>query len=111
MSSSKKFFGKYRGVVVDNQDPLMICRIRAIVPEVFGDTLTSSWALPCLPYSAEGIGFFPIPAIGTNVWVEFERGDPAYPIWSGCFWSKNLSPEASGVTVEKRAREKHESSC
>ena len=27
-----------------------------------------------------------IPAIGSGVWVEFEHGDPDYPIWVGCFW-------------------------
>ena len=27
-----------------------------------------------------------MPPIGTPVWVEFEGGDPTYPIWTGCFW-------------------------
>ena len=27
-----------------------------------------------------------IPPIGAGVWVEFEQGDPDYPIWVGCFW-------------------------
>lgn len=27
-----------------------------------------------------------VPQIGAGVWVEFERGDPDYPIWVGGFW-------------------------
>ena len=29
-----------------------------------------------------------MPDIGAGVWVEFEGGDPDYPIWVGTFWSK-----------------------
>ena len=27
-----------------------------------------------------------VPQIGAGVWVEFEQGDPDYPIWVGGFW-------------------------
>jgi uncharacterized protein involved in type VI secretion and phage assembly len=27
-----------------------------------------------------------VPPIGAAVWVEFEQGDPDYPIWTGCRW-------------------------
>lgn len=27
-----------------------------------------------------------LPIIGSGVWVEFEQGNPKYPIWVGCFW-------------------------
>jgi uncharacterized protein involved in type VI secretion and phage assembly len=79
------FYGKYRGKVTDNQDPLMICRVRVNVPDVMGD-LESGWAMPCAPFGGSGMGFFAIPSVGAGVWVEFEHGDPDYPIWSGCFW-------------------------
>ena len=29
---------------------------------------------------------FVVPAIGAQVWIEFEQGDPDYPIWTGGFW-------------------------
>ena len=29
---------------------------------------------------------FIVPPIGSQVWVEFEQGDPDYPIWTGGFW-------------------------
>lgn len=79
------FFGKYRGVVTDNTDPLMMGRIRARVPDVMGDQ-ESGWAMPCAPFGGDGMGFFAVPTVGAGVWIEFEHGDPEYPIWSGCWW-------------------------
>jgi uncharacterized protein involved in type VI secretion and phage assembly len=82
---SEQFFGKYRGVVTDNNDPLMIGRIRARVPDVMGSD-ESGWAMPCAPFGGDGMGFFAVPISGAGVWIEFEHGDPDYPIWSGCWW-------------------------
>lgn len=80
------FYGKYRGVVTDNSDPWKIGRLRAKVEDVYGDR-ESSWALPCVPYAGKGVGLFLIPPVESLVWIEFENGDPDYPIWSGCFWA------------------------
>jgi uncharacterized protein involved in type VI secretion and phage assembly len=88
------FFGKFRGEVTDNLDPLMLGRVRARVPDVFGDD-ESGWAMPCVPFSGSGIGFFAVPAVGARVWMEFEHGDPEYPIWAGGFWGSaaDVPPE------------------
>jgi len=83
---SVKYFGKYRGLVTDNRDPEQMGRIRARVPDVLGEADTP-WAMPCvtLPLSDDvGSG---LPDIGSNVWIEFEQGDPEYPIWSGCYFT------------------------
>lgn len=91
-----QFFGKYRGRVVDVDDPLMLGRLRAEVPAVLGD-VTSGWALPCVPYAGDGVGFHAIPPVGAGVWVEFEGGDPDYPIWTGGWWGDAQVPrEESG---------------
>ena len=82
---NETFYGKFRGIVTDNKDPLMIGRIRAKVPDVLGD-LESGWAMPCAPFGGKDTGFFALPAKGAGVWIEFEHGDPDYPIWSGCWW-------------------------
>lgn len=82
---SQPFHGKYRGVVTDIQDPLMTGRIRATVPAVLGDQ-ESGWALPCAPFGGSQVGMFALPTVGAGVWIEFEGGDPDYPIWSGCWW-------------------------
>jgi hypothetical protein len=84
------FFGKYRGSVVDNVDPLRLGRLSVRVPDVFGDNL--GWALPCVPFAGPGVGFLALPPVGANVWVEFEAGDPDYPVWAGCFWGPNQLP-------------------
>jgi len=82
---SNTFYGKYRGVVTSNLDPLMIGRVQATVPDVLGEQ-TSGWAMPCAPFGGSAVGFFAVPAVGAGVWIEFEHGDPDYPIWSGCWW-------------------------
>jgi hypothetical protein len=86
-----EFFGKFRGKVENNIDPMQLGRIQVSVPAVLGEG-TLSWAMPCAPYAGSGVGFFAVPPTGANVWVEFEAGDPDYPIWSGCFWGVGEVP-------------------
>lgn len=81
-----RYFGKYRGLVASNQqDPTRRGRIEVTVPAVLGDQTV--WAMPCVPYAGKGVGFHMLPPAGAGVWVEFEAGDPSYPIWAGCFWA------------------------
>ena len=82
--SEQKFFGKYRGTVINNVDPLNMGRIMVQVPDVSGLT-PSTFAMPCFPFTGKQSGFWALPQIGSGVWVEFEQGDPNYPIWSGCW--------------------------
>jgi hypothetical protein len=81
----KKYFGKYRGLVTNNIDPMQIGRIQVIVPDV-GLTPTT-WAMPCVPLAGKATGMYVIPQIASSVWVEFEHGDADYPIWVGGFWN------------------------
>lgn len=81
----KRFLGKFRGRVMDNKDPLRIGRLRVQVPDVLGDT-PSTWAMPCFPFAGRGMGQYAIPTEDAGVWVEFEQGDPSYPVWSGCWY-------------------------
>lgn len=85
MSEAKRFFGKYRGTVINNVDPMQMGRIQAMVPDV-SNVIPSSWAMPCFPVTGKQMGAWMIPQIGTGVWIEFEQGDPDYPIWSGCWF-------------------------
>jgi len=84
-TQSNRYYGKYRGTVVNNIDPEQRGRIQAMVPDVQGFVPTS-WALPCLPVAGKQEGVFMIPQIGSAIWIEFEQGDPDYPIWVGGFW-------------------------
>ncbi len=90
-----RFFGKYRGLVRENEDPENLGRIRALIPEVLGSEETSGWALPCVPYAGDGEGQFMIPPVDAGVWIEFEGGDVSRPIWSGCWWSSDSLPESN----------------
>lgn len=87
----RQFWGKHRGKVVDNVDPLAMGRLLVEVPQVPGTV--ANWAMPCVPYAGpEGVGFFAMPELGANVWIEFEGGNPSYPIWTGCFWDEGEAP-------------------
>lgn len=97
---SRQFFGKYRGSVENNIDPQMMGRIQVSVPAVLGEG-SLSWAMPCAPFAGPGVGFFAIPPNGANVWVEFEGGDPDYPIWSGCFWGLGEAPAVPALAEMK----------
>lgn len=82
-----RFYGKYRGIVTSNVDPLQSGRLMVQVPDVLAG-VPSTWAEPCVPLAGSGapMGVYMVPPIGAGVWVEFERGDPDHPIWTGCRW-------------------------
>jgi uncharacterized protein involved in type VI secretion and phage assembly len=91
-------WGKYRGAVIDNRDPLAMGRLRALVPAALGEA-ASGWAMPCMPYDAPQTGLSMLPPPGARVWIEFEQGDADRPIWSGCFWREGEWP-AEAVTPD-----------
>jgi uncharacterized protein involved in type VI secretion and phage assembly len=82
---TSRHYGKYRGQVVDNQDPTARGRLQVVAPALLGSQPV--WAMPSVPYAGSNVGFFAMPPIGAGVWVEFEGGDLDLPIWSGCFWA------------------------
>ncbi|MEJ2664926.1 MAG: phage baseplate assembly protein V [Spirochaetia bacterium] len=85
------YFGKYRGTVTDVNDSTKRGRIKVKVPAVLDDQ--EVWAMPCVAYAGENIGSYLIPKQGSGVWIEFEGGDPSYPVWTGCFWADNEAPK------------------
>jgi len=108
MSAGPPFYGKYRGTVVNNVDPMMIGRIQVMVPAVSG-VMLSSWAMPCVPVAGIQTGFFAVPIPGSGVWIEFEQGDPDRPIWVGGYWgtvaerpvlSQAVPPAVNGFTIQ-----------
>ena len=92
-----QFFGKYRGLVVDNTDPTYRGRLQVKVPAVMGEE--TLWAEPCAPYAGDGVGFFALPPANAGVWVEFEAGDPARPLWTGFWWGDGEMPAPSGANT------------
>jgi uncharacterized protein involved in type VI secretion and phage assembly len=94
MNAGPAYFGKYRATVLQTADPKMQGRIQVQLGDRYGP-FPSTWALPAVPFASKGMGgIVALPQLGSMVWVEFEAGDPDYPIWSGGFW-----PDASGFPV------------
>jgi hypothetical protein len=95
-----EFFGKYRGKVEGNLDPMQLGRVQVSCPAVLGEG-RMSWAMPCVPFAGSGVGLFLVPPVNANVWVEFEGGDVDYPIWSGCFWGIGEVPASPAIEQMK----------
>lgn len=99
-----KYYGKYRGFVVDNNDPDQLGRVKVRVPSVLGDAVTG-WALPCLPFGGlADQGLFTIPEVSAQVWVEFEEGELSHPIWTGTFWQSSGDVPSEGQKAPPTTR-------
>lgn len=95
-----RHYGIYRGVCWNNRDPEGRGRIQVKVASVTGDEI-SDWAWPSFPPNwrqglinpltdPQGGTLTPsligvAPAAGTGVWVMYEAGDPAHPVYIGTF--------------------------
>jgi hypothetical protein len=90
-----RYWGKYRGLVEDVDDREKLGRIVARVPSVYGDELSPP-AWPAVPFAGPGYGALMLPKKGDGVWIEFENGDPSYPLWTGCWWAMNELPTPAG---------------
>jgi hypothetical protein len=86
---TEKFYGKYRGAVLVNIDPEGRGRLLVEVPDVLGVGI-STWAMPSVPFAGLQMGMYIVPPPKAGVWVEFEKGDPDYPIWTGCWWGSRV---------------------
>ena len=69
--------GIYRATVLNSQDPEGRGRIQVLVPAITGQG--SGWAMGCFTPGAA----MTAPRVGDAVWVMFENGDPAFPVWLG----------------------------
>lgn len=96
-----KYYGKYRAIVKNVNDPLEFGRIQVACPKVLGEYL-SNWCMPCLPFLGEGEGMIKIPRVGDGVWIEFEGGDLDKPIWVGGWSTPKNTPFFSYKDVDKR---------
>ncbi|GAA1857092.1 phage baseplate assembly protein V [Myceligenerans crystallogenes] len=103
LPAPRRFYGKYRGTVENNVDPMQLGRVQVRCPVVLGSG-RMSWAMPCTPYAGDGVGLFLVPPVGAHVWVEFEGGDPDSPILGGCFWGPGQVPASPAVAEVKMFR-------
>jgi hypothetical protein len=77
-----KYYGKYRGIVVNRDDPNKQARLLVKVPTIAprdiitGEIPNTGWAI-----AGNNGAVSRIPKPGSVVWVEFEEGDVERPIW------------------------------
>jgi len=96
----RRYYGKYRGTVKNNIDPMQQGRVQVSVPRILGDG-RMAWAMPCVPYAGNGVGLFMVPPVDANVWVEFEGGDLDKAILAGCFWGVGEVPATPALAEMK----------
>jgi hypothetical protein len=77
-----KYYSAYRGYVISNEDPENLGRVEVIVPAITKDKTHVKWAYPKNQFSGKNYGIQVLPQVGDIVWVEFETGNPRFPIWS-----------------------------
>jgi hypothetical protein len=68
--------GMYQAAVMDNIDPMQSNRLLVSIPEIAGGSTMWATMSPSLSGGE-------LPAVGQTVWVQFENGDPNYPVWVG----------------------------
>ena len=95
MEAEGRYYGIYRGLVADNQDPDFLGRLKLKVPQVYDDTVPDIWAWSKGMFAGNQIGFFAIPNVDDGVWVSFENGDPQYPVWEYGWFATGEVPNAA----------------
>lgn len=85
MSAGPRYYGKYRATVINNVDPQLQGRIQVLLADHYG-LFPSTWAMPAFTFAGMGTGIVALPQVASSVWIEFEAGDPDYPVWTGAFW-------------------------
>lgn len=108
-----RYYAIYPGVVIDNADPQNRGRVRALCPEIRltkkEDVSNDFWMVPCMnglgvnPDTGQMTGMFHPPDVGTNIWIQFEKGDPDHPIYMGGWvTNKNESDTFSNEDALKK---------
>lgn len=106
MEGLGRYYGTYRAVVLDNVDKTNTGKILIAIPHI--QTGIQVWASPKSIGGGLSYGFkYLTPPKGEFVWVEFEYGDPARPVWSYHPWARGemppelQSPDIIGIVTPK----------
>lgn len=92
VESIGRFYSKYRGVVVNNEDPTGLQRIEIVVPNIHNGLKVWAWPVNQQGGINYGLKYFtPLP--GEVVWVEFEKGNPLKALWSFHGWAIDEVPD------------------
>lgn len=99
----RRYYGLYRGEVVDTADPEQRGRVRVKVPAVMDEAPDDYWFEPAFAGAGAERGLFWPPEIGDTVRVSFEYGDTSRPGiyvggWFGSENGKSKVPSALGYS-------------
>jgi hypothetical protein len=72
-----RLLGAYRGIVLNNTDPLQLNRLQVIVPDL--TAMQPAWAVPLTLEG--GVSGIELPTVQSAVSIEFEEGNIHYPAW------------------------------
>ena len=110
MSENLELAGKHRGIVVDNNDPLKLGRLKVRLDAAYGNQPTDKlpWAWPCFAYGGmPQMALYAVPEVGAGVWVEFQwkdgQPDASHPVWTGVWLAESETP----AQVEGSAEDAH----
>jgi hypothetical protein len=97
--SARKYYGKYAAIVADNKQLTAHSEHRGYltvdIPGLLEEAPPTGSANRPLKVTAQPSflpGFFFVPEVGAQVWVEFVAGDINWPIWTGVWYPKDLTP-------------------
>lgn len=82
LESIGRYYSSYRGYVVENEDEDGLGRIQVKIPSVTHNKIHPVWAYPKTQWGGKDYGMQLLPLKGEIVWIEFEHGDPRFPMWN-----------------------------
>ena len=91
------------GLVLDNQDPDGLGRVKINLPEPSEDEI-GHWARVASPMAGGGRGMFFLPEKNDEVLVAFEQGDITRPYLLGALWNGKDKPPESNSDGENNLR-------
>lgn len=95
-----RYYSSYGAIVVDNNDPLKLNRVKLVYPQLIKDDTTGNWAYPKALWGGKNYGIQVLPQVGDIVYVEFAHGDLEYPMWvHGSYGEGELPTEFSSPNI------------
>ena len=91
------------GTVLDNKDPKGLCRVKVLVPSLYGDE-DGPWARP-LGTAGVQSGLWNPPDIGSEVVLWFVAGDPDYPRYERGQHTQSTRPEFVQRAIDESSEE------